>query len=329
VIAQSSNVGTVEVAAKLGPKKLYDGIRRFGFGRATGVDLPGEAVGMLRNPDDWTAASMASLPYGQELSCNVLHVARLYAAIANGGNLVTPHVVREIESGSGGRRAAEQNPSGEKVLGPKVIAQLVEIFEGVVQNGTGSTTALPGFRVAGKTGTAQKYNTTLKRYTQDDNVSSFVGFVPAEKPVFVCAVVLDEPRGMTLGGWTAGPVFRASMSAMLAARGLTPDEKLIAAAQTQAPTKSTRWTFVLKRGQTAAPVEWVKVPQLVGKGLGEARTLLSQAGLNVLCSGGGKTVKDQFPRRGEKVRQFSTVKLLLEDPKVASAARQTSKGDLN
>jgi cell division protein FtsI (penicillin-binding protein 3) len=326
VIAQSSNVGTVEVAAKLGPDKLYSGIQRFGFGRPTGVDLPGEAGGMVRPVKDWSGASMASIPYGQELSCNVLHIARLYAAIGNGGRLVTPHVLREIQSYTGGSRSVEQGTAGEKIISPQVVANLVELLEGVVEKGTGSTTALPGFRVAGKTGTAQKFNMRTRSYNMQDTVSSFVGFVPAEHPQFVCAVVLDEPKGMTLGGWVAGPVFRASMSAMLAARGVVPDEKLIVAARDQPVTKSTRWTAGLRKGQTSIPVEWVKVPDLEGKDLASAKALLAQAGLSGIFSGTGNLVKSQFPKRSEKVRQFSSVKVLLDTVKLAEVPAKPKAG---
>jgi cell division protein FtsI/penicillin-binding protein 2 len=313
VIANSSNVGTVEVAQKLGAAKLFDGIQRFGFGKPTGIDLPGEAIGTLRPLKDWSPASMASVPYGQELSCNLMHVARLYAAVANGGHLVTPHVVMQTESPSGSRSDAPQKASGQRVLSSKLREQLVQLLEGVVENGTGSTTALPGFKVAGKTGTSQVYNAKAHAYSMNASVSSFAGFVPAEKPAFVCVVMLNQPKGMDLGGWVAGPVFRSCMTAMLAARGVAPDEKLMAAQQAIPTTKATRWTAALKKGQAAAEVDWVKVPDLQGKSAYDAKGLLSGLNLKARMSGQGKMVASQFPGKGSKVREFSTVKLWLEN----------------
>jgi cell division protein FtsI (penicillin-binding protein 3) len=311
VIAQSSNVGTTEVALKLGAAKLYAGARRFGFGAPTGVDLPGEAPGTLRKLEQWTKGSIAAIPFGQEVSCNLLHVARSYAAIANGGRLVTPHVVRESEGFSGGRSSVEQRPGGERIISGKVRDKLLKILVEVVENGTGSPTALPGFKVAGKTGTAQKYSQKLHAYTMHENLSSFAGFVPAEKPEFLCVVALDEPKGLTLGGWVAGPVFRASMGAMLAARNLAPDPKALAAADSIVPTKATRWTTGLKKGQAAAELSWVKVPAVAGMPLQSAKAALSKAGLRAMLVGSGTHVKSQFPAKGEKLRPEATVKLLL------------------
>jgi membrane peptidoglycan carboxypeptidase len=320
VIAQSSNVGTTEVALKLGAPRLYAGIKRFGFGRPTGVDLPGEAVGMFRPLEQWTKGSIAAVPFGQEISCNLLHIARVYAAVANGGRLVTPHVVRESEGMQGGRNGVDQKSDGEQVMGGRVRAKLLGLLEEVVENGTGSPTALPGYKVAGKTGTAQKYNQKLKAYTMNDNVSSFAGFVPAEKPEFLCVVVLDEPKGLSLGGWVAGPVFRASMGAMLAARNIAPDPALLAAAETKAVTKLTRWTAQLKKGQAPAAATWVKVPALLGLPARDAQAMLAKAGLRARLVGKGATVKAQFPEKGESLRPLSTVKLLLEPAKAKSVA---------
>jgi cell division protein FtsI/penicillin-binding protein 2 len=314
VIAQSSNVGTTEVAIKLGAPKLFEGIQRFGFGKPTGVDLPGEAPGLVRPLGEWTKGSIAAIPFGQELSCNLLHIARVYAAVANGGRLVTPHVVKELEGMDGGLSGVDQKPSGQRVLNSKVRAQLLTILEEVVEKGTGTPTALPGYRVAGKTGTAQKYSAKLHAYTMDLNVSSFAGFVPAEKPAFLCVVMLNEPKGLTLGGWVAGPVFRASMGAMLAARNLAPDPQELAQAEAKVLTKATRWTGQLSKGQSAAEVKWVRVPSLCGMTVAKAKEALQQEGLLARLVGSGSLVKSQFPEKGETLRQYSTVKLLLMTP---------------
>jgi membrane peptidoglycan carboxypeptidase len=319
-------VGTTEVAIKLGAAKLYEGAERFGFGKTTGVDLPGEAEGILRPLKDWSPGSIAAVPFGQELSCNLLHVARLYAAIANGGRLVTPHVVKSFETMGGHEMGAPQKPSGQRVLSESVREKLLVLLKDVVEEGTGTPTALPGYEVAGKTGTAQKYNEKLHAYTMDDNNSSFVGFVPAEHPKFLCVVMLDNPKGLTLGGWVAGPVFRASMGAMLAESQVPQDPALLAAADKRVATKATRWTLQLSRGQSAQAVAWVKVPAVEGMALGAAKALLLKSGLKARCIGSGKLVKAQFPAKGQELRQFSYVKLLLDSSNTVAMAEKAKRG---
>ena len=324
VLAQSSNCGTVQVAMKFGPKAMYEGMTRFGFGQSTQVDLPGEQTGMLRPLDKWTPGSMAAIPFGQEHSCNLLRVAVTYAALANGGNLVTPHVVKEVVSPSGSSREPERLGSTHKILTEGVRKQVVDILKGVVEEGTGVSIALPGYHIAGKTGTAQKFNVATGRYSQTQNVSTFVGFVPADKPAFVAAVMLDEPEGMTLGGWTAGPVFRAVVSSALSAYNIAPDEKIQADQEMQAnrpgqdATKS--WVNMYKRGAKAAEVKQVAVPKLLAMNEGPARQALGQAGLKARVMGQGK-VTAQFPGAGKNVLQGSTVSLTLEkDAAPAKAA---------
>lgn len=327
VLAQSSNVGTVQVAMKFGPKAMYDGMTRFGYGQSTQVDLPGEQVGMLRPFDKWTPGSMAAIPFGQEHSCNLLRVAVTYAALANGGNLVTPHVVKAVISPSGSSREPERLASTRKVLTEGVRKQLVDILKGVVDEGTGVSIALPGYQIAGKTGTAQKFDVKTGRYSQHQNVSTFVGFVPADQPAFVAAVMLDEPQGMTLGGWTAGPVFRAVVSSALSAYGIAPDEKVQAAQEVQAnrpgqdATKS--WVNMYKRGAKAAEVKQVSVPKLLAMNETTARLTLGKAGLKARVMGQGK-VTAQFPSAGSDVLQGSTVSLTLE--REAAPAKPAKSG---
>ncbi len=311
VFAQSSNVGTVEVALKLGSRKLYEGARRLGFGVVTGVDLPGEAAGLLRPLDRWTPSSMAAIPFGQELSCNLLHIARLYAAVANGGTLVTPHVTLKISTPSGGDFAPDLAPSGQRVLNESVRRDLVDMLKDVVTRGTATTTALPGFEVAGKTGTAQKYNVALKRYTMHDNVASFVGFAPADKPEYLCVVMLDEPKGVTLGGWTAGPVFRSVMSAALEAGGVNPDQRVMEAAEKRPVNANNKWTYGLARGERAKLVQRVEVPDLIGLKAQDALKRLAKAGLKARVVGQGQVVESQFPEDGEDVLPFTVVKVLM------------------
>lgn len=317
VLAESSNVGTVEVALKLGPTALYEGMRRFGFGEPTGIDLPGEAVGILRDLKDWSPGSMAAVPFGQEFSCNLLRMLVTYAALANGGTLVRPHVVKEMVAASGAALGGVAAGARGKVVSEGVLDKLVPILEDVVDEGTGVAIALPGYAIAGKTGTAQKYDLARGRYSQTDNTATFVGFVPARKPVFVAAVMIDEPRGITLGGWTAGPVFRAVVSAALTAYGVAPSESLRAqqAASAEralrAPDAATRWSAVYRRGAKAAELESVDVPNVLHMTRAAAQAALAKAGLRARVLGEGRVVA-QFPEAGAEVLRHSTVTLSLE-----------------
>lgn len=319
VMAHSSNIGFLEVALKFGPRVLFDGMEGFGFGKPTQVDLPGEAVGLLRPLQQWTPGSMAAVPFGQEFSCSLMRMAVAYAALANGGKLVRPHVVQ----GQGAVLA-------RGVLSEKARRQLVPMLREVVDEGTGVAIALPGYAIAGKTGTAQKFDLQKGRYSHTDNVSTFVGFVPAEEPAFVAAVMLDEPRGLTLGGWTAGPVFRAVASAALTAYGVPPDEDVLraqldSAARAQARARGAgaaekAWSAKYRRGTRAAELRQVEVPDVRGRGLKEARQALAEAGLKARVNGQGR-VAAQYPAAGTWALAHSTVTLSLEEGAPLAEAR--------
>jgi cell division protein FtsI (penicillin-binding protein 3) len=302
---------------------------RFGFGQLSGVDLPGETVGSLQPLDKWPKSAMAAIPFGQSFSCNLMRVLVTYAAVANGGLLVRPHVVQEVVGDSGSVLAPERNFSSTRVIGGTVREQLVKILQGVVDRGTGVAIALPGYSIAGKTGTAQKFDLATGRYSKTASVSTFVGFVPAENPVFVAAVMLDEPQGLDLGGWTSGPVFRSVMSAALTAYGVPPDDTVRAAQDASARTEERGgdWTAMYKRGAQAETVRDVDVPDLRGFTERGARLALARAGLRIRVLGRGR-VSGQFPRKGSDVLQNSTVTLSLEPADAPSAgdAEQAGQG---
>jgi membrane peptidoglycan carboxypeptidase len=232
--------------------------------------------------------------------------------VANGGRLVRPHVVQELIGASGSSVAPERNFASSQVLGETVREELVKILEGVVDRGTGAAIALPGYAIAGKTGTAQKFEMATGRYSKTASVSTFVGFVPAEAPVFVAAVMLDEPQGQDLGGWTSGPVFRSVMSSALAAYGVPPDDKIRDAQEASAKiaVAGGDWSAMYKRGAKAETVREVDVPNLKGLTEQAARIALARAGLRVRVLGRGR-VGAQFPSKGSSVLENSTVTLSL------------------
>ncbi len=207
VIAHSSNIGSAKVAQRLGRERLAAMIERFGFGQPTGIDLPGEASGIVRPVKSWRPIDLTTAAFGHGLAVTPLQLARAFAAIANGGLLMRPYVVRAIVD-EDGQRIHETVPTVERrVLAPETAAAVTAILRGVVDHGTGKLAQLDGFAVAGKTGTAQKVNTS-GGYSAKARMSSFVGYVPAEDPRFVIFVLLDSPRSATYGGTVAAPAFQ-------------------------------------------------------------------------------------------------------------------------
>jgi len=207
VIEQSSNIGVVKVAQLLGPNPLYHYLRLFGFGQKSGVDLPGEVLGMTREPRFWSKISIAAIPMGQEVAVTALQLANAISVIANGGQLMRPYIVREVRDKQGDTLKKFSPKMINKVISLETSARMKKILIGVVENGTGKLAKLAGFSAAGKTGTAQKVEPN-GTYSHNRFVGSFIGFAPAEDPVVAIAVILDEPRPYYYGGVIAAPVFK-------------------------------------------------------------------------------------------------------------------------
>lgn len=214
----SSNVGVARAAQALPPGIQYEALRDFGFGVPTGIELPGEVGGTLRRPDEWSGTSPASLAIGYEISVTPLQMAMAYGALANGGALMEPRLVREIRDPSG-KTVRRWDPRVlRRVVSPEVARAVGAVLVDVVNDGTGTAASLGVFSVAGKSGTARAYSPD-GGYLRGDYSSSFVGFFPAEDPQLVVFVKLDRPQtGSYYGGAVAAPVTRATMEAALAAR---------------------------------------------------------------------------------------------------------------
>lgn len=225
VIAKSSNIGTVKVAQQVGPARLVATMRSFGFGERSGLGLPGESPGLVRDPRDWSVTSIGTIPIGQGVSANAIQVASVYATIANGGVRVTPRIVKEVRDSAGHVTPVKPGPT-RRVLSTRVATQIRTMLEAVVsENGTAPKAAVPGYRVAGKTGTAQRVATTGRRAGRYDGTytSTFVGMAPADAPRFVTAVILQGTgkRGY-FGGQVAAPVFAQVMGFALRAYDVAP-----------------------------------------------------------------------------------------------------------
>lgn len=207
-LEQSSNVCFAQIASRVGPEKLYKAARDFGFGTPTGVDLPGEESGILRTVDLWSLRTLPTLAIGQEVAVTPLQLASAYAALANGGVLMRPRLVRAIVDDLGD--TVERFPSRpvRRVVSGRAAAGVLQALGAVVESGTGKFAALPGMRILGKTGTSQKVDVESGRYFQDHFMASFVGIVQTRPSALVCLVVIDDPteNGHT-GGMVAAPAF--------------------------------------------------------------------------------------------------------------------------
>ena len=224
VIQKSSNIGAAKTGMALGDQRLYRYLQAFGFGQKTEIDLPGEAGGLVKHPREWGRRSLASISMGQEIGVTPIQMVSAVAALANSGVLMKPYVVSEVRDAQGKTLRQILPQVKRRVVSPETARTVTSILEGVVTDGTGAKAAIPGFRVAGKTGTAQKIDPRTGAYSSTLFVGSFVGFVPADNPRLAMIVVIDEPQGESWGGTVAAPVFRRVGEQVLNYLGVSSDE---------------------------------------------------------------------------------------------------------
>jgi cell division protein FtsI (penicillin-binding protein 3) len=217
ILARSSNIGTIELAQQLGPEKVDSWLRRFGLGQPTGLDFPDEADGIMRDVDDWSATSIGAIPIGQENAVNAVQMLGAFNTIANGGEHVSPSLVRATVDADGERHAAEA-AEVRRVVSEETAEQMTSMLIGVTEDevGTGTAARVNGYRVAGKTGTARKPDAdVVGTYEAGAYMASFAGFLPAEDPRLSILVVVDEPRPKYHGGEIAAPLFASIASSAL------------------------------------------------------------------------------------------------------------------
>ncbi|RJQ11576.1 MAG: PASTA domain-containing protein [Bacillota bacterium] len=279
VIEYSCNVGFVQIGLRLGIPGFYEYWHALGLDSATGIDLPGEAVSLLMPEKDCRPIDLAVMSFGQTLTVTPLELARAMAAICNGGYLVTPHVGKELRSPDGKVAAPLEWPRGQQVLSTETSREVSRAMEAVVRIGTGKAAYMPGYRLAGKTGTSQK--TVGGVVSSSAFVSSFCGFGPAEDPEVLILVVVDEPQGAYYGSQVAAPPFGRLMRDIY--RYLEIPLVYSAEEEEERVERESR-----------APSE-VTVPGVIGRPLGEALALLQEAGLRAEVSGGDGDVAAQTP----------------------------------
>lgn len=214
VIEQSSNIGTCKIAQILGQDSLYQYVKKFGFGDKSGIDMPGEISGSIKNPSFWSKTSITAIPMGQEVGVTALQLTAAISVIANGGNLMKPYVVKEIKDKMNVRIKAFSPVFVRKVMSLDTSFRVRKILIGAVEEGTGKLAKIPGVSIAGKTGTAQKIEPG-GAYSHDKFVASFIGFTPAEDPLIAMAIIVDEPHPYYFGGVVSAPVFKNTASDIL------------------------------------------------------------------------------------------------------------------
>jgi len=223
VLENSSNVGAAKLGLRLGEEHLYDALRKFGFGSRTGVDLPAEIIGLVRDWHQWSALSVGAISFGQEVGVTSLQILTAINAIANGGYLIKPSLVDRLIDHNGDLVRVHK-PEKTQIISARTAAAVSDAFEGVVARGTGRRAALEGYRAAGKTGTAQKIENG--RYSSTKYVASFIGFAPLPQPRLTILVQMDEPKGAIYGGDVSAPVFQQIMQEALLQLRIPPDKSI-------------------------------------------------------------------------------------------------------
>ncbi len=316
VLKYSSNIGAAKIGLALGPERLRGNLSRFGFGRRTGVDLPGESAGLLRPAQAWRIIDTANIAFGQGVAVTALQLVSAVAAVANDGLMMRPHVVKEIRDAVGLMvRRIEPRPVGQ-IMSRRTARLVRRMMESVVADGgTGTRARPPGYRVAGKTGTAQKLDKATGTYSKSAYLALFVGYAPAVRPEVAVLVVIDEPRTSIYGGKVAAPAFAEIVHGALPLLGVQPSErgwlKAEAAGSNRvvkpapAPKRAVASTKAAKAGRPKA------MPALVGLSLRQALKVVSALGLKPVVTGSGYVV-EQDPAPGQALRGVRTCRLKLE-----------------
>lgn len=339
VLSHSSNIAAAKIGRRLTSRGLYRAFRRFGFGVPTGVPLPGETGGLLRHHSEWYERDLLSISFGQGVAVNALQLALAMGVIANGGRLMEPILVDRVVDANGDV-VEEHEPSVRRQVIPRATARLVaDMLTAVTgEDGTGAEAAIDGYLVAGKTGTAQMADAVRGGYHADRWLASFVGFVPAEAPRLVIAVIIEEPTIDHYGGVVAGPVFRRVGEAALRHLGVPPSgsgdalermareararvDAALAAAEPAEGTEAAEAPEAERVAEGGEPTldprepgaDEARVPELMGRNLRAALVALDRTGLVPEIIGEG-TVTEVSPPPGEIVPMGSTVRLVLARP---------------
>ena len=310
IVKKSLNTGFAQVGLSLGAEKMMHYTRVFGFGERTGIDLPGEEEGILFSADDMRDSDIATTAIGQSIAVTPLQLVTAMAAIANGGTLMHPYIVREIRNPDGSVYEERAPREIRRVLEPTVDRTLIGLLEQVVASGGGKKAEVKGYRIAGKTGTAQKIRRETAGYLEGRYIASFCGFAPVEDPIFTVLVMIDDPRGGDFyGGQIAAPVASRIFTQLLRYAHVEPSSNTFA--ETTGETEKGRTDDEEKRMEAAAtpPEGKAVVPDFTGLSLREAARLAELRGLTFESEGTGAAVSQSLSvndivDQGERVKVY-------------------------
>ncbi|MGB4598566.1 MAG: penicillin-binding protein [Trichlorobacter sp.] len=316
VLKYSSNIGSAKIGFKIGEDRYYRYLKAFGFGEKTGVDLPGETGGGLRPVSRWYGSDLATIAFGQGVSASAIQLVTAVSAVANGGLLMKPYLVERITDDAGRELQAFQPQVVRRVISSETAANVTRMLEGVVTTGgTGTRAAVEGFRVAGKTGTAQKVDPLTKGYSGTKRIASFIGFVPADKPLLTILVVVDEPSSSPYGGVVAAPAFREiafnSLCYLKSTNGMAGGSKRAglqakapppppAAQPAQAPHMAMAATSG-EGGSIDVAGAGTVMPDFRGMSMRRVLQVMEKRQINIQLRGSGRVI-EQYPLPGQVIR---------------------------
>lgn len=303
VIEESINTGFVHVGLGLGPDRLMGYAKKFGFGKKTGIELPGEEQGILFDPKDMSSINVATASIGQSIAVTPLQIVSAMSAIANDGVLMKPHIIKKVFNADGSVYDETKPQEVRRSIDSSTDKELVSLLEKVVAEGGGNKAAVPGYRIAGKTGTAQKIDADNGGYLAGHYVASFCGFAPVENPQFVVLVILDDPQKVNYyGGQIAAPIAHDIFSAIFRYLHIEPSLPIkddAKAAATAKPAEKQPAVGNIPQGMVA-------VPNLAGKTIRQATQMLSDLQLDINIIGNGSVIT-QTPAAGTPVAPHSKI----------------------
>jgi cell division protein FtsI/penicillin-binding protein 2 len=320
ILEKSSDVGVITLGLRLKEERMAKYIKLYGFGKATGIDLPGEERGLTKSTAKWTKSSIGYISMGQEIGVTPLQIVNLTAMVANGGTLYRPYVVKEVRD-SQGVLVSSTEPTGRRVMSEKSARQMQDMLEKVVTDGTATAAKLDGYRAAGKTGTAEKSDGS--GYSETKLIASFAGYAPASNPIFAMVVVVDEPVGAYHGGEVAAPIFKHIADQILHNKGISPDIQDYAPRHKQPPairkgdpapvarpSELDQLKIISANFSKPIPAGDIPVPDFRGKSEAEAYDESRRLGLKTESQGLGR-IRQQYPMPGALVRSGTVVNIWL------------------
>ncbi len=281
-VQNSCNPVFMIVAERMGAEIFADYMTKFGFREKTGIDLPGEAVGIIHKTENIGPVELATMSFGQSFQITPLQLLRAVSAIVNGGNLVTPHIGTKIVDENGTVEQTFEYQKGEQIISTQTSEQMKKILESVVSEGTGNKAYIPGYRIGGKTATSEKLPRRSGKY-----IASFLTFAPAENPQVLSLVLINEPQGNYYGGSVAGPVMKELLNNILPYLGIE--------------------TIYNEKELEMKEVQKITVPDFVGMTVQEAKQMLYESEIDYEIQGEGETITSQFPKAGEEINKNTKI----------------------